>query len=329
MCIIAIKGKGVDMPSEAIIRNMFQRNPDGAGIMWWDEDINKVRIEKGIMDIKTFLSKVKRFRSQDSVVMHFRIETSGGVIKANTHPFMISENVEDLKKLKACTDIGVVHNGIIDIFPSRKDISDTMEFIANRLSYISKAVPEFYKDKNVLTWIENEIQSKMCFLTGLGEIVTIGSFDEKDGVLYSNHTYESFKSSFKPYSYDWDNYDWDKYESILSAKNGTGKIASSDDIKKSLEKLEKEHDINKHCILYRIPQELMVFNEKNGGVYESEDFVIDDCMNIFEVIGYNHDLDCEEIVYDQLLSLVTLYGEPIDELDELELEQDFFYEIFM
>ena len=55
MCIIAIKKLGVEMPSEAIIKNMFQRNPDGAGIMWLDKDINQVRIEKGIMDIKTFL----------------------------------------------------------------------------------------------------------------------------------------------------------------------------------------------------------------------------------------------------------------------------------
>ncbi len=329
MCIIAIKKAGVEMPCEAIIKNMFQRNPDGAGIMWFDKDINQVRIEKGIMDIKTFLSKVKRFRSDDLLVMHFRIGTSGGNVKANTHPFMISENFEDLKKLKACTDVGVVHNGIIDITRSRKDISDTMEFIANRLSYIKAAMPEFYKDPNVLKWVENEIQSKMCFLTGEGEVVTVGSFNDKDGVLYSNYTYEDSKAVYKAYKYDlstWDDYDWSKYEKQLSSLEPE---KSLDTIKTALTTLEDDHDINRYVPLFTIPNELVILDESTGDLYDTSEFVVDECMNVYEIVSYNDVLECNEVIYDQMLSIVTYANDYVEKIDYTDLEALFYYEIFM
>lgn len=331
MCIIAIKKVGVEMPSEAIIKNMFQRNPDGAGIMWFDKDINQVRIEKGIMDIKTFLSKVKRFRSNDLLVMHFRIGTSGGNIKANTHPFMISENFEDLKKLKACTDIGVVHNGIIDITRSRKDVSDTMEFIANRLSCIKNAMPEFYKDKDILKWVENEIDSKMCFLTGKGEIVTVGFFNEKNGVMYSNYTYEDSKSIYKPYKYDlynWDDYDWSKYDKPISGSSNKD-LKTPDDIKNALIKLEDDLELNRYAPLFKIPNELVVMDESTGVFYESNEFVIDNCMNVYEIIGYNEMLECDEVIYDQMLSIVTYQNDYVENINYSDLEEAFYYEIFM
>lgn len=40
--------------------------------------------------------------------------------------------------------------------------------------------------------IENEIQSKMCFLINDGEIYTIGKFIEDNGILYSNSSYEEY-----------------------------------------------------------------------------------------------------------------------------------------
>lgn len=331
MCIIAIKKAGVEMPSEAIIKNMFQRNPDGAGFMWLDKDINQVRIEKGIMDIKTFLSKVKRFRAEDTLVMHFRIGTSGGNVKANTHPFMISENFEDLKKLKACTDIGVVHNGIIDITRSRKDISDTMEFIANRLAYVKAAMPGFYKDENILKWVENEIQSKMCFLTGDGEIVTVGAFNEKDGVMYSNYTYEDSKSIYKPYKYDlynWDDYDWSKYDKPLLGSSDKD-LKTSDEIKTSLAMLKDNHDLNRYVPLYKLDPDMLVMDESTGNVYESGDFVIDDSMNLYEIIGFNEELECDEVVYDQSLVLITYDGFYYEDINFDLLYEEFYYEVFM
>ena len=333
MCIIAIKKQGVEMPSDVIIKNMFQRNPDGAGFMYLDKDINKVRIEKGIMDVKTYLKKVKRFTSEDTVVMHFRIGTSGGNIPANTHPFMVSENFEDLKKLKGATDIAVVHNGIIDITPSRKDVSDTMEFIANRLAYIRNAIPEFYKDENILKWIENEIDSKLCIMTGLGEIVTIGKFNEMDGVMYSNYTYEDSKI-YKAYSYDdydWDKYDWEKYDSkiasIISKDKKPDALATID--KHDIKSIGDDFNANRYVMLYRLPTEYVVYDEVSGEYLESKEYVIDDDGNLYAILDYNEELQCEECMYDQDLAVVTVYGDYITKIDYEKLDYDLFYEVFM
>ena len=184
MCIIAAKPAGVNMPEDKILENMWNRNDDGAGFMY---AVNgKVYIEKGFMkykDLKTRLDQLGRKYNLRKLpmVMHFRITTHGGTKPENCHPFPISDSVGMLKKLKLTTSIGVAHNGIIPISP-RKDISDTMEYIASQLAPLSKAVPMFYKDKNLMQMTANAIDSKMAFLTGDGKIYTIGDFIADKGI---------------------------------------------------------------------------------------------------------------------------------------------------
>ncbi|MCB6569482.1 hypothetical protein LI142_08210 [Eubacterium limosum] len=205
MCIICIKPRGVEIPESHIIRNMFSNNPDGAGLMYADKD--RVRIEKGIMKVNDFLERIERFNKDTALVMHFRIGTGGGNTPGNTHPFPISKNIKDLKKLKFSADIGVCHNGVIDISTSRKDISDTMEYISARLVYIRNAIPQFYKDKNIMTLIDKSIDSKMCFLLPTGKFYTIGKFESKYGCLFSNSTYEYESPHFKYWGEPYSDYD--------------------------------------------------------------------------------------------------------------------------
>ena len=60
--------------------------------------------------------------------------------------------------------------------------------------------------------IENEIKSKMVFLTGNGDIYKIGDFVEEDGMIYSNHSYQRY--TFLPYHY---HYSWDSYADYYSS----------------------------------------------------------------------------------------------------------------
>ena len=46
--------------------------------------------------------------------MHFRIGTAGANSKENTHPYPISDDKRDLHKTYVKTNLGVVHNGIIE-----------------------------------------------------------------------------------------------------------------------------------------------------------------------------------------------------------------------
>ena len=86
MCIIIAKDKGISIPDRTILKNCFDNNPDGAGIMWNESEF--VHIQKGFMlwkDFNEFLNSLsKRIDLKlASVVMHFRITTHG-----RTHQFL-------------------------------------------------------------------------------------------------------------------------------------------------------------------------------------------------------------------------------------------------
>lgn len=203
MCIIASKPAGVEMPRAEYIRNMFKNNGDGAGLMYAAND--KVYIEKGFMNYESFLEKLSTLDDvydlkKLPLVMHFRITTHGGTKPENCHPFPVTESEGMLKKLRCSTDVGVAHNGIIDITP-RKGISDTMEYIISQLAPLKRAVPKFYENKWLLKMIYNAIDSKMVIMNNKGQMTYIGEFKEESGVKYSNTSYAySYKYSSFPYS---------------------------------------------------------------------------------------------------------------------------------
>lgn len=202
MCIIVAKAKGIKMPDGKTLLRCFEHNPDGAGIMWAENDI--VNIRKGFMSYKEFdgfLSNLSnRLNLTDTaLVMHFRITTHGNTTPQNCHPFPISKKIKDLKQTAITTDIGVAHNGIIPVKCIPK-LSDTQTYIVKRLSAVKRVRSDFYSNPHIMKTIEDEIHSKMCFLTDKEEIYTIGQFVEENGVLYSNNSYEEY-TSFSWYKY--------------------------------------------------------------------------------------------------------------------------------
>ena len=213
MCIIAAKPVGIEMPTDVQLYNMWNRNPDGAGFMY---ALNgKVYIEKGFMEFDRLKSRLEALaESYDlkglGMVLHFRITTHGGTKPENCHPFPITDSMGMLKKLKLTTRVGVAHNGIIDVTPRSKDISDTMEFIAGELAPLHRAVPDFYKDKNLMQMVDHAVDGKMAFLTGDGKIYTVGKFEKNNGIMYSNSSYE--------HSFSWRDFDY----MTCGAGTGTG-----------------------------------------------------------------------------------------------------------
>lgn len=206
MCIIAISTKGIELPDEDTIQNMWIRNSDGAGIMFAHK--GKVHIEKGFMKYESFYNRLmeldKKYHLKDkSVILHFRITTHGGTKPENTHPFPVTDSIGMLKKLKCDAKLGVAHNGIIDIAP-RAGISDTMEYIASQLAPLSRGVPDFYKNQDLMTMVSNAIDgSRMAFMNGDGEVYTIGAFVEDKGIKYSNRSFEGFHTIREPYYSGW------------------------------------------------------------------------------------------------------------------------------
>ena len=195
MCIICAKPSGVAMPSNKIIKNMWEGNSDGAGIMWTSN--NKVHIKKGFMkygEFKRFINKMKKYYDLTKIplVMHFRITTHGGTKPQNCHPFPVTSKIKKLQTLELSTDLGVAHNGTITI-DNPPEISDTMAYIATKMTRMRTKNGAFYRNEKMRNKIKKEITSKMCFLDNKGDLYFIGDFVEEDGVFYSNTSYLGWK----------------------------------------------------------------------------------------------------------------------------------------
>jgi len=200
MCIIVYKPLNVAFPTKKTLKTCFDNNSDGAGFMYAVN--NKVYIEKGFMGFKSFHKALKQVRMNygDDIpyVLHFRISTQGGTKQELCHPYPLSSKMEDLKKLNYSADIGIAHNGIIDLTTSyyaKTDYNDTMKFITDYLSLIIKN-RNFYKDEDTLTLIERLVDSKLAILDGSGRCTLIGTFTEDSGLYYSNSTYKEAKTTY-------------------------------------------------------------------------------------------------------------------------------------
>lgn len=195
------------MPSQTTIETMWYNNPDGAGFMYAKG--GKVFIEKGFMDLQSFVRAIDSLdKSIDIVatplIMHFRITTSGGTTPENTHPFPVSDSLKQLQRTRCTAPLAIAHNGMINIKPSSKVVSDTMEYVTAQLSLLYKLREDFYTTKTGKELVYNAIQSKMAFLDKAGRIETVGKFHELNGILYSNYSYQPYKGY-----YTWDI--WDEY----------------------------------------------------------------------------------------------------------------------
>ena len=205
MWIILDKEIKVGLPTYSQLINSFEYNSDGAGFMYVND--GKVVIDKGYMTWKKFYKRYQKlcrkfnnFENQ-SLIMHFRIGTSSGNTPQNTHPYPISNKVEDLHRLYTKTDLGMVHNGIIHDYTPKDKLSktnDTQEFILKYVSTLYNHYPKFYKDKYITKGMEDITNSKLAFMDTSGYIYYVGDFITENGVKFSNSSYEDWQTFYYP-----------------------------------------------------------------------------------------------------------------------------------
>ena len=243
MCIIVAKNKGVALPTKKTLEQCFERNKDGAGIMYVKN--NKVIIEKGLMTFQDFYKKLKSIKKEfggdltnKALVMHFRIGTHGENDKATTHPFPISNNFNDLRATYFETDLGMAHNGIMSFYNYDRTLSDTQSFIKDYVSVFKELNKKFYLNNKVMEIISNEANissNKLCFLDNKENIYWYGDKVIDNGVIYSNTTYKPYTyKSYRSYSYDYDYWYGKDYKSSYS-KPKTKSYTIDDFIKNRVE----------------------------------------------------------------------------------------------
>ena len=129
MCIIIACDPNC-RPSRGVIERSFAANPDGAGLMYADG--GTVTIRKGFMDLPDYLDALADVPDDVPLVLHMRIGTGGGNVPELTHPFPVTNDVDDLHALDITVPVGIAHNGVLHDYVryQRPGISDTVAFIA-------------------------------------------------------------------------------------------------------------------------------------------------------------------------------------------------------
>lgn len=195
MCIICVSKKGIPQPDVETLRNMYTRNPDGAGYMCLRN--GQVELHKGFMNWSDFIRQVRRekFTADDVVVYHFRITTQAPGA-AMTHPFPLCSDLQLMRKLDLKCQCAVAHNGIIPLTSTgSRQFSDTALFVAKYLHHIIRT-PDDLENPDCLRIAEELCRSKLAILDYTGTVATVGYFiREENGLLYSNATYKPYVPS--------------------------------------------------------------------------------------------------------------------------------------
>ena len=186
MCIIAIKAPGVQFPDIETVETMCDNNPDGFAVVWHSNRDRYSRVYR-TMNRDKFLKRYKMIvRHHDykttSLYLHARIATHGSLKQSNCHGFVDTQ-----------TRLCFAHNGILGI-KNRDDLTDSETFFRDYF------IPTFRHGG----WHEAERlikdtigYSKFVFMDGDGGLRYFGNYIKgDDGVLYSNGSYQNFRSKY-------------------------------------------------------------------------------------------------------------------------------------
>lgn len=225
MCVIAFSPKGVDIPTETKLRQMWNHNPDGAGYAYVDKK-GSVVYRKGFMTFESLMEELKapeRFKNTNFAV-HFRIGTSGKNDGATCHPFPISTTFGELRKTEGVSESVLFHNGVLSnggiISPLA---SDTQDFVVAMAPLLKK----FNRSKARDYFIEELTKgSRLLILYKNNTFKMFGDW-QKDGDLWvSNLSYQYGYQWYGSGYYGWQEYYYDGYGCYdsrpLGSKDTTG-----------------------------------------------------------------------------------------------------------
>ena len=184
MCIAILNTKGTTLKKE-VLRNCWENNGDGAGILYINND-KKLSVFKEMTSFDNFYnnySEIKSKYGKRNIVLHFRISTHGRVNETNCHPFLVDDS------------IGFVHNGMIYDVPTSTEFSDTYMFNQTILKNLKEG---FEYNETILEMIDTFIGSgsKLVFLNDNDDYFIV---NEKAGhwhlgCWFSNTSYKQVNS---------------------------------------------------------------------------------------------------------------------------------------
>lgn len=191
MCIIIFKPEDAEILKKKMYKRCFRNNPHGAGYAWWDEEGDTWHVRKGFMTFKEWWKSFNKmhFTAEDCFIIHFRVGTSGHRKGPDcTHPFPVTEDYEEMRKLEFSSKNIVFHNGVINY--GRADISDSMLGVGE---YIAPLFP-YMNTKSIENILEELLMVEKCrwLITEGREATLFGKWIEDKnykGIYFSNSGY--------------------------------------------------------------------------------------------------------------------------------------------
>lgn len=203
MCLISVLKKGTEKNSDkvlAFIRRGASSNTHGSGFMYKRDGTNKVIISKGYFNVDKMIDHYLSLKltKKDEAVFHHRIGTSGGQTRENTHPFVLSTDDKETRKLDLETDKPcLVHNGVfigLDEYENKNiEMSDTYAFSRYIMSN-SNIMNIFLEDRQLFSTLFDRIigTDKLCILFPDRDLQTYGKYHEDEGYMHSNYGYYTY-----------------------------------------------------------------------------------------------------------------------------------------
>ena len=207
MCVALVKNKDIDLPNKDVLKVCFKNNPDGAGFAYCRD--GNIVINKGFFTFEGFYKALEsaNIKKHESALIHFRVATHGNIDKHTCHPFLITDNYEDMRKTNIVTSNGdvMIHNGMLNFELDEKEISDSM-YLAK---YLSKY--NLFNETNAymlnIALLNNNNKSKMNRVGVLRIDNTVEMYgfkepwEEVEGCYFSNKSYQvGFSRTYSNYS---------------------------------------------------------------------------------------------------------------------------------
>ena len=204
MCILVYKPAGVKLPAKNLVKNCYDNNPDGCGMMWVED--GKVKIDKDLYDFETFYSKLLEHEDKN-LVFHCRIKTHGAISKDNCHPFRITD------------EFALAHNGILNV-QCYEGMTDSESFGIDYMGHLTKEDLYNPKFQKILNEIVVANASKVAVMTTDDKVILFneGGFIQDNGVYFSNNTFR--------YCYSY--YNMQDYQTKKRLKEGTQIVAGKE-----------------------------------------------------------------------------------------------------
>jgi len=183
MCVIVIKPANMSISREDMDA-MYEQNPHGVGISYYDSNKNKLIWIKGLSNKDEISEIIQKLYSIEAII-HFRYATSGPITKELCHPFPIGEK----NRLKGESDALFFHNGEIKSFEPTEDEPEFSDAYIFYEQIVNKVDIPFSKEIKGL--FDDGINKIIIQTTEYG-IDTVGEFYKWNGLKVSNLKFTRF-----------------------------------------------------------------------------------------------------------------------------------------